>query len=98
MFTIQTDNHTLRPALLVIDVQNGFVSKGGSYDKLGMDTSSYRSVIPKMQQLVNLCREVGIPIFYTEATREPSGVIIASYERTGEVKTGSFGLETPSVA
>jgi ureidoacrylate peracid hydrolase len=74
MFTIQTDNHTLKPALLVIDVQNGFVSKGGSYDKLGMDTSSYRSVIPKMQQLVNLCREVGIPIFYTEATREPSGI------------------------
>jgi hypothetical protein len=23
---------------------------------------------------VNLCREVGIPIFYTEATREPSGI------------------------
>jgi dihydrofolate reductase len=28
----------------------------------------------------------------------PSGVIIASYERAGEVKTGSFGLETPSEA
>ena len=27
-----------------------------------------------------------------------SGVIIASYERAGEVKTGSFGLETPSEA
>ena len=74
MFTIQTDNHTLRPALLVIDFQNGFVSKGGSYDRLGMDTTSYTSVIPKMQQLINLCREVGIPIFYTEATREPSGI------------------------
>ena len=28
----------------------------------------------------------------------PSGVIIASYERAGEVKTGSFGLATPSKA
>ena len=28
----------------------------------------------------------------------PSGVIVASYERAGEVKTGSFGLETPSMA
>jgi dihydrofolate reductase len=28
----------------------------------------------------------------------PSGVIIASYERAGEVKTGSFGLATPSEA
>jgi dihydrofolate reductase len=28
----------------------------------------------------------------------PSGVIIASYERAGELKTGSFGLATPSKA
>jgi dihydrofolate reductase len=28
----------------------------------------------------------------------PKGVIVANYERAGEVKTGSFGLETPSEA
>ncbi len=33
-----------------------------------------------------------------EGEISPSGVIIASYERAGEVKTGSFGLETPSMA
>jgi uncharacterized protein YecE (DUF72 family) len=33
-----------------------------------------------------------------EGEISPSGVIIASYERAGEVKIGSFGLETPSVA
>jgi ureidoacrylate peracid hydrolase len=26
--------YTINPALIVIDVQNGFVSKGGSYDML----------------------------------------------------------------
>jgi dihydrofolate reductase len=31
-----------------------------------------------------------------ESGSSPSGVIIANYERAGEVKTGSFGLETPS--
>lgn len=74
MFTIQTENSTLRPALLVIDVQNGFVSKGGSYDKLGMNISNYRAVVPKIRELIDLCREVGIPTFYTEAVREPSGI------------------------
>ena len=74
MFTIQTENSTLRPVLLVIDVQNGFVSKGGSYDKLGMNISNYRAVVPKIRKLIDLCREVGIPIFYTEAVREPSGI------------------------
>ena len=33
-----------------------------------------------------------------ESGFSPSGVIIANYERAGEVKTGSFGLETPSEA
>ena len=33
-----------------------------------------------------------------ESEISSSGVIIASYERVGEVKTGSFGLETPSEA
>jgi ureidoacrylate peracid hydrolase len=74
MFTIQTDNHTLKPALLIIDVQNGFVSKGGSYDLLGMETSNYREIIPKIRDLINLCKNVSIPIFYTQAVRESSGI------------------------
>ena len=33
-----------------------------------------------------------------ESGISPSGVIIANYERSGEVKTGSFRLETSSEA
>lgn len=33
-----------------------------------------------------------------ESGISPSGVIIVNYERAGEVKKGSFGLETPSEA
>ena len=33
-----------------------------------------------------------------ESGISPSGVIIANYERAEEVKTGSFGLQTPSEA
>jgi dihydrofolate reductase len=33
-----------------------------------------------------------------ESGISPSGVIIANYERSGDVKMGSFGLETPSEA
>jgi ureidoacrylate peracid hydrolase len=66
--------YTINPALLVIDVQNGFISKGGSYDLLGMETSHYREIIPTIRDLINLCRNVGIPIFYTQAVRESSGI------------------------
>jgi ureidoacrylate peracid hydrolase len=72
--TIKLKEYTINPALLVIDVQNGFVSKGGSYDLLGMETSYYKEVIPRINNLINLCRNVGIPIFYTQAVRESSGI------------------------
>jgi ureidoacrylate peracid hydrolase len=67
-------NYNVNPALVVIDVQNGFVSKGGSYDLLGMDTSNYRQVIPRIRELIELCRENSIPVFYTQAVRESSGI------------------------
>ena len=60
------------PALIVVDMQNGFVSKGGSYDKLGMNTSNYREIIPRLKELIEFCRSKDIPIFYTEAVKEAS--------------------------
>ena len=62
------------PALIVIDMQNGFVSKGGSYDKLGMNTPNYRAIIPKLKDVIEFCRSYEIPIFYTEAVKEASGI------------------------
>jgi ureidoacrylate peracid hydrolase len=62
------------PALVVVDMQNGFVSKNGSYDKLGMNTSNYREIIPKLKELIEFCRSMEIPIFYTEAVKEANGV------------------------
>jgi ureidoacrylate peracid hydrolase len=62
------------PALIVVDMQNGFVSKGGSYDKLGMNTSNYREIIPKLKDLIEFCRSMEIPVYYTEAVKEASGI------------------------
>lgn len=67
---------TIAPALVVIDMQNGFVAKGGSYDKIGMNTSLYREIIPKLKDLIEFCRSMGIPVFYTEAVKEASGIDI----------------------
>ena len=45
-----------------------------------------------------LFAEGTIPVGYKllESEVSPSGVIVATYGRTGEVKTGSFALETPT--
>ena len=60
--------------LVVVDMQNGFVSKGGSYDHLGMNIQEYQRIIPKVKELITFCRDRAIPIFYTEAVREASGI------------------------
>jgi ureidoacrylate peracid hydrolase len=39
--------HKIDPALIVIDMQKWIVSKGGSYDLLGMNIPPYQKVIPK---------------------------------------------------
>ena len=66
--------YRVNPALIVIDVQNGFVSRGGSYDLLRIDTSNYKTIIPTIRNLIDACRLYGIPIFYTQAVRESSGI------------------------
>src|SRR5215217_3216834 len=39
-----------------------------------MNIENYQKVIPKIKELINFCRNEKIPIFYTEAIREPSGI------------------------
>jgi ureidoacrylate peracid hydrolase len=67
-------DYEINPALIVTDVQNGFVSEGGSYDLLGMEVSHYKEVIPKIRDLIIMCRSARIPVFYTQAVREASGI------------------------
>ena len=39
-----------------------------------MNTDGYRKIIPKIKELITFCRNNGIPIFFTEAVRESSGI------------------------
>jgi ureidoacrylate peracid hydrolase len=39
-----------------------------------MNTPAYREIIPKVRELIDFCRSFRIPVFYTEAVREASGI------------------------
>lgn len=71
---MKSTSTTFHPALLIIDVQNGFMSNGGSYDLLGMKISNYQQIIPKLKELITTCRKHNVPVFYTQAVRESSGI------------------------
>ena len=71
---MKSDITSYNPALLVVDVQNGFVSKGGSYDLLGIKVANYQQIIPKLKELIAICKKYNVPVFYTQAVRELSGI------------------------
>jgi len=66
------------PALLVIDMQNGFCTPGGSYEEyggyIGADINAYRPIIPNITRLISTCRKLKVPIFFTQQVREESGI------------------------
>jgi ureidoacrylate peracid hydrolase len=66
------------PALLVIDMQNGFCTAGGSYEEygghIGADLEAYRQIVPNIRRLLDTCRGMQIPVFYTQQVREASGI------------------------
>ena len=66
------------PALLIIDMQNGFCSSGGSYEKygatIGADPNVYQRIVPNIARLADTCHELGISVFYSQQVREESGI------------------------
>lgn len=53
------------PALIVIDMQNGFVDPEGFMNKIGLDYMSSAAAIEPISRLLAAAREAGIPIFFT---------------------------------
>ena len=53
------------PALLIVDMQNGFCHPSGSFSKIGIPISRHAAIIPKIARLTRLCQSHNIPIIYT---------------------------------
>jgi ureidoacrylate peracid hydrolase len=60
-----------RTALIVIDMQNDFGSKGGMFDRAGIDISGIRSVIEPTRRAIGAAREAGIQIVYAKMGYRP---------------------------
>ena len=71
MFEVQLGKYAFNFGLLVVDMQNGFVGKGGSYDLLGMNTEGYRKIILKTKELLDFCRTNLIPVFLLKLLENP---------------------------
>ncbi len=60
-----------RAALLVVDMQNAFVHKGGYFDLVGQDITSLQRIIDPCRKIINAARVLGIRIIYLQMGCSP---------------------------
>lgn len=53
-------------ALIIVDMQNAYCSKGGYIDLVGFDVSGCPPVIEETARIAAACREAGIPVIYLQ--------------------------------
>jgi ureidoacrylate peracid hydrolase len=66
---VEIDFH--RAAVVVVDMQNGFASKGGMLDIAGADISCAPAVVKAIGKVVGAARAAGIPIVYLQMGFKP---------------------------
>src|SRR3990170_5141978 len=86
-------------ALVIIDVQNDFVSPEGSAAKRGEDVSAAMATIPNLTRLIDVARRVGLTIVYIKATHsewtDTPSWIYRSSQKSGlnTCREGTWGAE-----
>jgi ureidoacrylate peracid hydrolase len=53
-------------ALVIVDMQNAYLSKGGYIDLVGFDVSGAPPVIAETARIADACRAAGIPVIYLQ--------------------------------
>ena len=62
-----------RTALLVIDVQNDFLSDRGHYARHGRDVARMRSILPSVTELIDAARASGAHVVFVQQSTLPDG-------------------------
>ena len=60
-----------RTALLVCDMQNDFGTKGGMFDRAGIDIKGIQAVVPNVRSALGAARAASLPIIYLKMAFQP---------------------------
>jgi ureidoacrylate peracid hydrolase len=77
-----------KTAILVVDMQHAFVSKGGYFDATGIDISAAEKIIHPCQKIISAGREKGIKIIYLQMEYSHDLSEKGSEESPGFIKSG----------
>src|SRR2546425_12732144 len=60
-----------KSAVVVVDMQNAFASKGGMLDIAGADISDAPRVVGSIKTVVHAARQAGVPVVYVQMGYKP---------------------------
>src|SRR3972149_6811855 len=60
-----------KTAVIVVDMQNAFLSKGGYFDLTGHDLPAAQRIIEPCKKIINLAREKGSKVVYLQMGCSP---------------------------
>ena len=61
----------IKTAIIVVDMQNAFMSKGGYFDLIGMDISAIQKIVEPCRKIIHMAREKGARIIYLQMAYSP---------------------------
>ncbi len=80
-----------RTALIVIDLQDDFLSSTGYFARQGYDPAPLRAIIPAVNRLIGACRSAGIRVIHTRQGYRADLADMTPYEKWRRQRSGLDG-------
>ena len=68
-------------ALIVVDMQNGFLDDKGFMNKMGLPITNLKPMLQPVKRLIDGCRNSGVPIIFTRYILRPDYVNAGTFGR-----------------
>lgn len=81
-----------KTALLVIDMQNDFGSKGGMFDRAGLDISMIQATVRPTSKVLVAARNTGIPVVYLKMGFRPDLSDLGTADSPNRTRHLRFGV------
>src|SRR6266404_9991606 len=81
-----------RSAVIVVDMENDFVAKGGMFDRAGVDISGAQNVIPATAKVLSAAREAGLKIIYLKMGYRPDLSDLGTTDSVNRTRHLKFGV------
>src|SRR5205809_1759798 len=81
-----------RTAVIVVDMENDFVAKGGMFDRAGADISGAQKAIPPTAKVLAAARQSGLKVIYLKMGYRPDLSDLGSADSVNRTRHLKFGV------